>query len=444
MNKKLLIVSLSLLMFNQQTKSKTNPADLDTTFGPNMNGLVTFQFPGSTRDHGEGGIVLDDQGRIIVSGSNIINETIIVVRFLPNGTVDTTFGDNGATSVALGPLGRGSGGVVRDTQGNIIVAGYKSSPNEYVVSRLLEDGTPDPSFGTNGVIIGTSNNIGNITGIKLNREGKIVLYGNIIGSTTAVIQLNTDGSLDTAFGTGGFAFINAPLNDRSDSDFIIDCQGRIIVSSDSGNDFVVARINPDGLLDTTFGVDGISVIDTPESDFGEGGVALTRDGKIVVLGTDFTGDNMTIFQLDSNGILDLSFGTNGFVKIGPSMQGDGGITIDSWGNIYAYGSFIDADYSKRRFVLARLTPQGSLDSTFGNNGLALYGPFLIADTAHGGGIIIDAQGRVLLLGSETTGASTSSFAITRSCGDQSPELTTALREKYRANCSVLPGCAGTP
>jgi len=82
-------------------------------------------------------------------------------------------------------------------------------------------------------------------------------------------------------------------------------------------------------------------------------------------------------------------------------------------------------------LIARLKKDGSLDPAFGNNGIQLIGPNLGGQ----GGITIDAQGRVVLLG---TGEVNLDFAVVHLCGDQLPAFVTALGEKYRANCFVLP------
>lgn len=226
---------------------------------------------------------------------------------------------------------------------------------------------------------------------------------------------------------------------RSRSEFIIDPQGKIIVVGDNGDDgdFVIARLNADGSFDTKFGNNGIAIIDIP-TDRAEGGIALTRLGKIIVLGTSISNSNrrMVAFQLNNDGSLDTAFGTNGstIVSVSNNDDGDGGITIDSWGNIYLYGT----DENNNCIILARLKPNGLLDITFGNNGITLIGPKLDAGFIQSGGITIDAQGRIVLLATCENPLSPLAFAVVRLCGDQLPAFVVALREKYRANCSVLP------
>ncbi|NQY22086.1 MAG: hypothetical protein HRT40_12415, partial [Campylobacteraceae bacterium] len=171
------------------------------------------------------------------------------------------------------------------------------------------------------------------------------LFGETTGNDLVVIQLNTNGLLDTSFGDSGIKLINAGGAMRSRSEFIIDPQGKIIVVGENGDDdFVIARLNADGSFDTKFGNNGIAIIDIPSSITinAEGGIALTRLGKIIVLGTinSNSNDSMVAFQLNNDGSLDTAFGTNGstIVSVSNNDDGEGGITIDSWGNIYLYGA----------------------------------------------------------------------------------------------------------
>ena len=147
---------------------------------------------------------------------------------------------------------------------------------------------------------------------------------------------------------------------------------------------------------------------------------------------------MVAFQLNNDGSLDTAFGTNGstIVSVSNDDDGEGGITIDSWGNIYLYGT--ESEANNNEIILARLKPNGLLDITFGNNGITLIGPKLDAGVPQGGGITIDAQVRIVLLATRRKPGNDLAFAVVRLCGDQLPAFVVALREKYRANCSVLP------
>lgn len=316
----------------------------------------------------------------------------------------------------------------------MIVAGFELPSSNYLVARLLEDGSLDSSFGTGGKEIGTTDNISHITGIKLNKEGKIVLFGNTTAASKnlVVIQLNSDGSPDTNFGTNGSTEVNFGGTEITLSDFAIDGQGRIVIvgqtnAATNPNDFAIARLLPDGSLDTTFGTNGKVQLDLGNN-LASGGIAITRAGKIIILGSNITGaDQMIVAQLNNDGSLDTNFGMNGSTVIGVSSnpRGNGGIAINSQGKIYVFGN------DSNIFIVSRLEKDGSLDSSFGNNGTKIIPLNVPVDGF--GGITIDAQGRIVVLG---TSQNPAQFTVVRLCGDTLPAFVVALREKVHGKLPV--------
>src|SRR5205823_5859825 len=153
----------------------------------------------------------------------------------------------------------------------------------------------------------------------IDRNGKIVVAGEAHNpGDFALERYNPDGSLDTTFNGSGTLITDFGSNDGAYS-VAIDCQGRIVVSGNSGADFALARYNANGTLDTTF--NGTGMLTT---DFGSGGVAdkvaIDGHGKIVALGaalpdgaTDFA---FALARYNEDGILDSSF------------DGDGKVTTD--------------------------------------------------------------------------------------------------------------------
>jgi len=273
------------------------------------------------------------------------------------------------------------------------------------------------------------------TGMKLTCDGKIVLFGQTATNNLIVTQLNSDGSLDTSFGTNGSTEVDFGGAESTLSDFAIDGQGRIVIVGQTnvgGQNFAVARLNPNGSLDQTFGTNGTTIIyfggDCVDCLAPTGDITITRAGKIIILGTEENNCDMIIFQLNDNGSLDTDFGNNGFTIVdlpgSSSESGNGGIILDSWGKIYAFGTNKQLD-----FLIARLEKDGTLDTTFGNNGTKLVP---LSPTVFGrGGITIDAQGRIVVLG---TSQNPVQFTVVRLCGDTLPAFVVALREKYMANC----------
>src|SRR5207248_10643108 len=125
------------------------------------------------------------------------------------------------------------------------------------------------------------------------------------------------GTLDPSFGTGGKVI----QNDIPFEAVAVQTDGKVVAVGSRSNDFVVARYNTDGSLDTTFGTGGIKTIDfalgNGDDDFASD-VAVQADGKIVVVGTASTaanGDDFAIARLNADGSLDTSFGTGGKANV---------------------------------------------------------------------------------------------------------------------------------
>jgi uncharacterized delta-60 repeat protein len=213
-------------------------------------------------------------------------------------------------------------------------------------------------------------------------DGKLVLAGASIlnypsgTSIFALARLDTNNLLDATFGDGGKALTlvrsNATVNAVR-----VQADGKIVaagLSSDAGySDFTLARYNPDGSLDTTFGTNGTGIVYT---DFGEGtvikGMAIQADGKIVVAGyTTYVANAgegaVALARYETNGTLDLSFGTGGKqVTTGViGYTGAHAVTIQSDGKILAVGLGIGPGHHGVDFALYRYTTNGVLDTAFG-------------------------------------------------------------------------------
>ena len=412
-----------------------NPANLDTTFGPQNNGIVFIDFAGAVNNFGNGGILIDNQGRIVVLGTerdNLNNDNFAVARLLPNGILDTTFDGDGKTTIDFNVEDQGTGGIVGDCQGRLIVAGLDDFNDSFAIARLLQNGTLDSSFGIDGKVT-TGMDVAGCFGVLLNKEGKIVLFGSSTLGNLIVTQLNTNGSLDTLFGTNGTTQVDFGGTESTFSDFAIDSQGRIVIVGNTtvGGPmplfFAMARLNANGSLDTSFGTDGKTIIvDIGGQKNALGGVAIISSGKILVSGQ--TQNHIVIFQLNDNGSLNTSFGNNGstIIDLGGTQVGNGGIVINPSGKIYIFG-----EDTPNNFLVAKLLSNGTFDNNFGNAGITLI-PLPAEVETFGGGITIDAQGRIVLLG--TSKDNPREFTVIRLCGDELPAFIVALREKYMANC----------
>ncbi len=268
---------------------------LDTSFG--SGGKVTTVI-GNNSDQ-VAGLCLQPDGKIIAVGSKSGGTTgeAVVVRYLPNGTLDSSFGTGGKAVFNLGAFVTTFSSVKLQPDGRIVVGGSASAPStssnyDFVVARLLTNGTLDTSFngtGSQRVSFGTGSDI--CRSIDLNAAGGIVMAGYArMGDGNdhfALARCDSSGALDPAFGTGGMLTTTiGTFADRAQA-VAIQTDGRIVVGGSASNntdDVVVARYLADGALDTSFGNGGVTISDMSGGDESGNALALAPDGRIVVAG----------------------------------------------------------------------------------------------------------------------------------------------------------------
>jgi uncharacterized delta-60 repeat protein len=246
-----------------------------------------------------------------------------------------------------------------------------------VVHAQTPTGTLDVSFGSGGRV---TTNIG-VDAVAVQPDGKLVGAGaaNIDGSLDfALTRYDSEGTLDTSFGTGGVVTTDFGSPWERATSVAIQSDGKIVVAGGSVvgffNDFALARYNTDGTLDAGFGTGG-----TVLTDFGVSAqayaMAVQPDGKIVVAGEANIdgGDNFEVVRYNSDGSLDESFGTGGKVStdFGLGEQGFSyaqgySLTIQPDGKLVVAGAaYIGAGFDA---ALARYQSNGALDSSFGTGG----------------------------------------------------------------------------
>jgi uncharacterized delta-60 repeat protein len=207
-------------------------------------------------------------------------------------------------------------------------------------------------------------------------DGKILVcgsYGNGFSTTQAffaVARITTSGVLDTTFGSGGKAVLTNFSSSAGNSHFArsmaVQPDGKIIVGGITKNDttqanvFVVVRFNANGSLDTTFGTDGkVITSNINASQFGISKLLVQPDGKIVAGGLS---PRMTMVRYLANGTLDSSFGNNGVVFETELSSSSCDVVLQPDGKLLLAGGT-----STVSFKIFRYTATGVLDSTFANN-----------------------------------------------------------------------------
>src|SRR5256886_8686107 len=237
-----------------------------------------------------------------------------------------------------------------------------------------------------------------------------------------------DGDLDPTFGTDGKVLTDFDHSTDIANAVAVQTDGKLVVigttyinNDFSDEDFAVARYNPDGTLDETFGVGGKVQTDFPDLAAVASSVVIQPDGKIVVAGGafplfTFAGD-FKVVRYNPNGSLDRSFGSGGIVTT--IFPGDGSfafaVALQADGKIIAAGTdFVDfnpGDMSDTDFALARYNADGSLDPTFGNGGTVTTDFFGTEDDALS--VLIQPDGKIVAVGSGNDPADFYDFAAVR-------------------------------
>jgi uncharacterized delta-60 repeat protein len=279
---------------------------LDTSFGPNHNGLVTT---GIVANDSANGVVIQPDGKIVVAGSagsqaplygqsSTVSDAL--VRYNSNGTLDTSFGQGGilTPTIVPGASQRFYDVALESVNGTtkIVVAGVVPSPySDVVIARFNLDGSFDTSFGSGGsVILGAQVTGFNGGRLAIQPDGKIIEAGSTRNSLGiqqgAVARFNINGSLDSTFnpvgptpgiavvaGTGGGGYWHGAV--QPDGKIV----GAGIVQINNGFDMLLTRLNADGSPDPTFGTNGV-VLDSLIGGASARDLAIQSDGKIVTAG----------------------------------------------------------------------------------------------------------------------------------------------------------------
>ncbi len=401
-------LSFALLAFLLQTRAAdAAPGDIDTTFG--QGGFAHVGFADVGRNYSEAlAVARDANNRLVVvglaraQGGVFTDGSIVIARFNANGTLDPTFGQDGRTRIDADTFSVGSGVAIQG-DGKIVVAGYAApdtsgaSMRRMILFRFNPNGLADSTFGAGGMTSVEIGSGGQITAMRLQPDGRIVVAGQVFHASGGngdfyVARYRTNGTPDTSFGaTGNFPNLTASVRidfggRDSASDLAIQSDGRIVLvgttEAKGGNAFAVARLSAGGLLDSTFGTGGRVTTSFVDGDTGSGGdrahaVALQNDGRIVVAGqaemhANIDRNDFALARYNSNGSLDTSFSGDGKVTTDFGLATNASDTafamlIEPNGRIVAvgYAGYTGGD---TRLGLARYDANGSLDTTFGSGG----------------------------------------------------------------------------
>lgn len=447
------------------------PGDLDASFGTAGIVRTNPSDPGPFPDSDANAVVIQADGKIVAAGlatdfSDL--DAFGLARYLDDGSLDLSFAGDGTVLTQVGDpaaLFQSSEvqGIAIQSDGKLVAAGRATvltggaSNAGFALARYNTDGSLDATFDLDGILrlqiglpSGGPSASSGANGIAIQDDGKIVAVGNASDANGdgefALVRFNADGSLDASFDGDGIVRTQpsdsaAQMPRASAIALAIQADGKIVAAGEAddanGNSVIaLVRYNPDGSLDTAFGSNGI--VRTQASDPAAASqrslaraVKIQGDGKVVVAGIAVDATNQTAFAVaryDSLGSLDGSFDGDGIAltqaadpaPMFPSSSAQG-LSIQANGKIVVGGGATGASGSGV-FALVRYNTDGSVDTSFGVNGIVrtdTSDPAAVFPTSGLLGLVIQADGKIIGAGEARDANDDDNFALARYEGDDS-------------------------
>lgn len=369
-------------------------------------------------------VAIDALGRIVGAGSarqvGSGNSDWTVVRLLPDGTPDPSFGGgDGVVVLSLPSSNDEAWDLLLQPDGKIVVGGdvYPAGDPDVAVVRLEADGDLDPTFGGGDGRLDFSTSTGidtdTLHALAPAGDGSLVAagYGGPGPFDLWAVRIGADGDLDGTYGGGdGIARIDPGIGSGSLFDAVATADGGVLLAGfqSSPGRLLLARLDAAGGPDPDFDDDGIVQHDLveDETEVAEA-IALLPDGRAVVGGRGQaepnapTGDDLLVARIEVDGALDPSFGGgDGWttLDLGSSRDAAYALALDGSGRIVLAGQTDLAQPSLADVALARLLPDGAPDPGFGDG--ASYVRIDLADGQDEGlfGVTVQDDGRLVAAG----------------------------------------------
>jgi uncharacterized delta-60 repeat protein len=378
----------------------------------------------------------------VLEGLSLMNYATCSPTSLLPGSLDSCYGINGVVTTAINPDANWAVGVKVQNDGKSVVAVTARNPSgtgtSFYAARYEESGALDATFGTSGVVrveFTSCDDSESVTSLAIQNDGKILLAGSahITPNTYgfAVARLNPNGSFDNTFGNGGRVFFAFSQSSTSLQAMAVQSDGKIVLAGQADADFCVARLTSTGSLDSTFGSGGKVTAQTAKS--GSGTVRavaiqkINNEERIVVAGSRpasaNTSRDFAVMRFTAAGVLDSSFGSGG--KVFTNFYG----YTDSLSDIVITGDSIivggkvsPTSATASQFGLVKYKLNGQLDITFGEGGK-------VVTNIYGGSnlletLIIQGDGKIIAGGTVTYGSAVPhDVALARYNPNGSPDTT---------------------
>jgi uncharacterized delta-60 repeat protein len=412
-----LLILITVLVAQAGTSETETSSELDASFG--NNGIVVTDLGGE--DESANDLAVQSDGKIVVVGTVSNQDAFGVYRYQIDGSLDSSFGSGGVVTTVVGAGHSEASGVALQSDGKIVVVGTGGTwgDSSLTVARYDVGGALDTSFGDGGIVtltVGSAYNWG--SDVAIQSDGKILVAGSSVLATYDFVlaRYDTQGNLDTGF--GGTGVITTDLTGHEDFAHALALQsdGKIVVvgRGDTGDyDFAVARYKTSGDLDPTFGSGGITVTHISGASDDVYDVVVQPDGKIVVVGTAGYAD-LAIVRYDADGSLDTTFDGDGIDTVDVYGMGDAGEAVA----LLPEGKIVVAGYtyngSDEDILVVCYDTDGSLDDTFDGDGIATLD--INGGDDAGRAVCVDGLNRIVVAGVYSDGHD-DDIALARYLGD---------------------------
>jgi len=388
-------------------KAYTQPGTLDRNFGDT--GIALNKTLEGTINI----IGLQSDAKIIAAGGGSINGSLfLLARYNVDGTIDSSFGSNGVTgNTELSFVF----GMAIDKSDAIIALGHTAK--DIKLAKFKKDGGLDKAFGNGGTIVTNVEDNDVPVEVLMQPDGKILVGGYSINAENEprdafLIRYLPDGNLDKSFGDKGIRILDSisdPMGLFSLNAIGLQNDGKILAATYNLKPYLY-RFNADGSIDKNFGSKGEAYFQPTDADvksFQPYDIAVQPDGKIIGGGSavkkgPVADSYMAAACLNADGSKDSSFGTNGIIHVlfnqdyskatKVLLQADNKIILSGWAHD-EYSTYI-------YLALTRLKPDGTTDSSFGENGQTKTTVEGMAVSNDG---LLQADGKILVGGSTFIG-----------------------------------------
>jgi uncharacterized delta-60 repeat protein len=406
---------LTLALVSSWSASAVVPMPFDPTFG--VDGTVITDVAGGDPEDEPFDLLLLPDGKLAMPGKSFQGASdfdFTILQHNPDGSLDTTFDGDG---IAITDFHGGRDealGLARQADGKLVAAGMITDPiagsTDFGLVRYNTNGSVDTSFGSSGIV--TTDFAGGTDlalDVVVQSDGKIVAAGAAAPTATgldfALVRYNSDGSLDSTFGSGGLVTTDFIGGTDAIVDFELLADGGFLAVGPAahtynGNiDFGIARYDSSGSRVPTFGWGGLVMTDFASGNDIAYELLVQPNGDFLAAGLGVnpaSGSNdMAIARYHSNGGLDPSFAV--FGKPGVSLTDFAGnydqileLAIQPDGKILGAGHSLIPGRAFD-FAFVRYNPDGTLDPTFGWAGRIAIDMFGGSDGLHGLALLPDGK-----------------------------------------------------